>query len=948
MTEDLIEENLETETVPALPKVHRSERASRAEMLFAGHYLNIFGILLLVTGLASYLKSSGASSGMLESMLGGALGVVLLIIGEYFYRKGLKQYSHPVLTGGFCLLFFTACSAHFRHELMGQETLFALLLPLVICSNASVFRYDSKMIGNVMLVVYFFTPLFITFTFQSFSIIFFYLLAINLGSTIVAFHKKWDFQLLVSSLGSYALYFAHFRSESNALNSLLLLFVIYGLSLLANNILYFFRPEASDYNLVLSFVNPTVFAILSAVTILALPNWARVSAYCVLALIHGVIAFIADDRRGENSNFLPLATSSLSLCLLFSSAAISFVTYFSDSTTYFGLVTLLWFGFALALLAIAFKVDRHSVVLSRFSYFGMLLAVAQVVYVLPSMVGSQMLQVASLGLYASYFLLLFARRENLSLRQGQVFKLVGFSAAPLTIFTVGGFGVPVTAAASFGVLALLCSRLPLDKELKHFRVIPLCFAVAALCYGASPFVNLGVESSWLPLLTASVGFSLHIIILYFKQIPYLWVFIGMALIGVALLPVAQSISLTCCTLALCHTLLVFLGSRVRDGELLAHCALVCSLLICRFAYFSWNFDNQALVVVLLVLGASSLLATKTDYSMNPLDYVFQGLLVLKVVAIGYDYYPMLCLVLGASLAFTLSKWKLPRIALFVHCLIAVGVLYVPIAISAPLAVLGMVVIPGSCFAGYLLADSESAKGSGYSLMTGLGTFAFMKFSFCLQAGPLSTLLWGGLAMALLAFSAKNKLITNWNEVGQGVFDYSRVLFFFSFVKSVLIDASSFKALGFGYFLLAFMLSAVFLVSGHAFVKKREVRNYFVILGLLVSCFHLTLLSHSLYGDRLIFQPVLSGFWSLVGFVVIAVGVAATVKVYRMFGLTTLVGNTLKILFVDIHVLDSYSQVNTYLILGTLLMMTSFLYQKQKDRLCGIEPAATNAPAPVPL
>lgn len=945
MTLDLINEVDDTE--PKLSTIHKSERASKAEMLFAGHYLNIFGILLLLTGLVSYFKSSGASSGLLESMLGGALGVVLLVIGEYFFRNGLKQYSHPVLTGGFCLLFFTACSAHFRHDLMGQETLFALLLPLVVCSNASVFRYDSRMIGNVMLVVYFFTPLFVTFTFHKFSTIFFYLLAINLGSTIVAFHKKWDFQLLASSLGSYALYFAHFRTES-ALNSLLLLFVIYGLSLLANNILYFFRPVASDYNLVLSFVNPTVFATLSTVTIMELPNWARVTAYTGLAIVHGLIALIADDRRAETSNFLPLATSSLSLSLLFASAAISFVTYFSDSTTYFGLVTLLWFAFALVLLLTAFKLDRHSVVLSRFSYFGVLLAVAQVVYVLPSMAGSQSLQVVSLCLYTAYFLVMLAKRAGLSLEQSALFKVLGFGAAPLFIFAIDGMLSPAPAAVSFGLLAGLSLCLPLQADkLPEFRVVPHCFSAAALWYAVAPGWELGVESSIWPILASGLGIATHWALANFRKVPYLWVWVGAALIGTALLPVGESVSLTCLSLALCHLLLVFLGGKVKEGELLVYCSGFCTLLICRISVLDPALDIRALGMALLIIGLSSIVVYRGGRSLPWLDYVLQGVLVLKLGELGYHIYPLICLLLGGGLAVALSRHNAPRLALLVHSAVGFGVLFLPLRQSIAASILGLVLVSGSYFLSYFVAGSREVAPRVYNAIAGLGTFAFLKFSLCLHSGPSITLSWSILATALLAYSAKAGLIRNWNEVGQGLFDYSRFLFFLSFVKSVLMDANSFGAVDIRYFLPAFLLSATFLVSGHLFVEKREIRNYFVILGLLVSCFHLTLLSHSLYGDRLIFQPLLSGFWSLVGFLVVAVGVALAVKVYRLFGLTTLVGNTVKILVVDIHVLDSYSQVNTYLILGTLLMMTSFLYQRQKDRLCGVSlPAKTSAPVPL--
>ena len=51
--------------------IRADERASRAEMKFAGYYLNLGGVLLLLVGLVSYLKS--AAPGGFSAMASGGV-----------------------------------------------------------------------------------------------------------------------------------------------------------------------------------------------------------------------------------------------------------------------------------------------------------------------------------------------------------------------------------------------------------------------------------------------------------------------------------------------------------------------------------------------------------------------------------------------------------------------------------------------------------------------------------------------------------------------------------------------------------------------------------------------------------------------------------------------------------------------------------------------------------
>jgi predicted membrane protein DUF2339 len=902
------------------------EQATVAEMKFAGHYLNFFGMFLLVVGIVSYFKSTGASNGLLETMLGAALGLVLLGAGEYFFGQGYSNYSHPLLTGGFCLLFFAVCSGHFRHGLMGQEAMFGWLLLVVVASNASVFRHDSKLIGNVMLTVYFLTPIFMTFSFQNFTTIFLYLLAINLGATVVAFHKRWEFQLTVSALGSYAFYFTHFRTEV-ASNSLAFLLAVYGLSLVVNYLLYFFQPESGDSNLLLSLVSQVIFIVLSGVVVMGLPNWSRVTLYTLLALVQAGVAVMADVRRKDHDNFVTLATGSLILCLLFVSVSISFVTYFSESTTFFGLVTFLWFSFALVTLELGIRIKRHRRVLGRFSYFGLVLGAAQVMYVLPSMQNSEALQMAGLVMYWSYFTSFFLRRNILE--DNQVYALSGAAVAGcfLTVNTVMGPVSPIWATLAFSILAVVFFCVKIECKFRFLKLLPYAMGGAALyssCFLRSNTISFVVLSA----LVLVMGGALEYALRHGRKCGEVWFWIGLLAVRIAFLPLQASFSLVLVGLAVVHLLGKLASLWITRGDVLSRTVEIATTVIAAMIFFLDSPPLSTLIAVVSILMLSQVLQFWLDGESSSWDLGLCLILVGVLIAQGYQPYPVACLVIVSLVALGLAFVDTP-ICVGFQMATACAFLFLPFGIGLSI---GLTLVVGVLAAtSYRVAQSSSslliqASMAGFLL-------AFLKWTLMIDLGPFSTLCWAGAAICLLYYAVSHEELGLWNECNGGLFDFSRGMYFLAFVKAITFDTNFVGSLQPWQYPCTFLVGALFLASGHLLIRKREVRNLFLVLGLMVCCFQLTFILHSWWGDRTLFQPLLSGFWSAVSLLVIACGINLNLRVYRLFGLVMLVANTAKILLVDIHVLDSYSQTNTYLILGVLLMTTSFLYQRRRAELC---------------
>lgn len=914
--------------------VDNTERASQAELQFAGNYLNLLGLLLLLIGLGSYIRSAGAPFGLLEVLLSGGLGTVLLVGGAYLYTCGLTQYSKPLLAAGLCLDFFSLCSAHFRHQFISQGALFLGLLCLVVIANLAAFKLDAKIIGTAMLIVCFFAPVFITFRFQSFSTIFIYLLAVNLGSAAVAFYKRWDFQLLAAALGSYALYFFHFRDEE-AVRSLCMLALIYALSLIGNNLLYFVRPQVSDYNIVLSFVNPTVFAVLSAVVILRMPNWVAVASYLILATVHGVLAREADTRREKNENFLPLATTNLSLSLLFLYVAVSFMTYFSNETTFFGPVTLLLFGLALTLQQASFRLERHGLVLSRFSYLALLLAGAQAWYVLPSMPDSLVLRWMSVALYSVYLGVMLIRHRQLSERQkSMLYLFVGLGTWLLWTLATDTLST-VYLILFAGVFAALSAALPLrQNELPYLEVLPHLAGVYLCLLALRSTGQLGAVAA-LIVATAIFGISIQAGIVRKSSLANLWLWPAFLLCYLTA-TAAHSIPLPGLYASLGAHLVLFAASLNLRGR--SELRLLCFLPLCALVCISWlaHWTYLDLSICFAALGLAYRAALNHSQESAHTELIGMAGLLAAGFFKTYQIDPYICYLAAAFVGALFWRFRAWRLGLASQAFLTVTLLGSHFKLQPAQQAVLLLVLATTFILSYRWGRSLDSVEEIYpSLSAAGGLLTFGKLSYLLAPGSFSTLIWALLATLGLRYCKKHGLETDdWRAQYGNLFDHTRILFIACFIKAVFYDANFNAVMSGPHFFWAVLLGALFLSQAHFGVRVREIRNMFIVAGLLVFCFQAAFLLHGLWGDRAVLQPLLSGFWSLVGFLSVWVGVRACLKVYRYFGLVTLVGNTAKILVVDIHVLDAYSKVNTYLILGVMLMLTSLLYQKQQDRLLG--------------
>ncbi|MDQ7822330.1 MAG: DUF2339 domain-containing protein [Candidatus Eremiobacteraeota bacterium] len=875
-----------TSTTKASTAKTYTEKASRMEMEFAGTWLNFTGIIFLIIGIITYLTITLRSAGLLQAIGGIGLGLLLVFIGHYLYQKNMQKFAHPLIGGGFCILFFTVCASYFYYHIIGSYVLFCSIFAIVAWSGISIFKYDSKLIGNGMLIAAFLAPFFMQFSFSGTGIITFYLIAINCGVAYVAYYKKWDYFTTVAFLATYLLYFYNFHM-TQPVHALFFLIAIYLLFLLSNNILHFTRKSSSDYHLFLSYLSPTVFAITSYFVLLKMANIWATSVYVLLGVIHLGLTWQARKMEEKDPMFSEIVRNNLVLGILFLTASVSFITYFSKGTTCFSIVTALWFAEALGLLKLSFLAGEYGKILRRYSYFAMLLASAQLLYVIPTMEGNLNLAISrfviyllSAGVYLAYFLTLYGRRDSLGEEERAAMTTALTASMAVVTYMVGSFSpAPLLLPVAYGILSfstlLAAGRILPEYErfMRRASVIYLVMAsyqvFAVLPDLAAPATAAINNERWMWLVMACAYFG------YFSTL-----YRGMGNAGKE-----ERAYMTMSLLAsLC--LGSYLVMTMASG--LLYLQVAATLVSALFIYMSFRYYE-------LLKGWQNL--GHIGLMLTVLSILGSGLFINRA-----PFTPFLNLQFGAMLL-----------------------------IAAVLYLTGTVLRKNED----LIVKEEKWTIAAIPYMIGI---VLMKSVLAETTGSASTLIWALTALGLLVKGQKD-------PKGSHYLTLAQFTFLVSFIKSVLFDANfvcvsggidiaATGAASLRLFDVAAIIGiiAIYVVAARMVWANFDLRNFLIALALFIFCFQSSFILYKFYGILDYFQVILSGFWSIFAFLFITYGIYQELKISRQFGLMLLVASILKICFVDLWVLNAYNKVTTFIIIGVLLLITSFLYQKHRNIL----------------
>jgi uncharacterized membrane protein len=83
------------------------------------------------------------------------------------------------------------------------------------------------------------------------------------------------------------------------------------------------------------------------------------------------------------------------------------------------------------------------------------------------------------------------------------------------------------------------------------------------------------------------------------------------------------------------------------------------------------------------------------------------------------------------------------------------------------------------------------------------------------------------------------------------------------------------------------------------------------------------------------QLTLSAVWAVYSIFLVALGILKKIRVIRFFAIILFGITILKVFLFDLSSLDTIYRILSFLILGVILILVSFLYQVFKDRISGI-------------
>jgi len=217
------------------------ERNPDLEKFIGENLINKIGVLILVLGISYFVKYAIDKDWINEPARVG-IGVLcggLLLGFAHKLRKNYAAFSSVLVAGAIAIFYFTIAIAFHDYHLFGQTAAFIIMVAITAFSALISLSYDRKELAVLSLIGGFAVPFMVSTGEGNYVVLMSYLIILDVGILILAYHKKWGIINILSYVFTVILYgswlgMEMFKVNPHYLGALVFGFAFYLIFILIN------------------------------------------------------------------------------------------------------------------------------------------------------------------------------------------------------------------------------------------------------------------------------------------------------------------------------------------------------------------------------------------------------------------------------------------------------------------------------------------------------------------------------------------------------------------------------------------------------------------------------------------------------------------------------------------------------------------------------------------
>ncbi|HEX2936669.1 MAG TPA: DUF2339 domain-containing protein [Bacteroidales bacterium] len=164
------------------------------EKFIGENLMSKIGIAILVLGIGYFVKYA-IDKDYINEFGRTAIGFIVgggIIALAHRMRKDYKTFASILIGGGLAILYTTVTIAYQLYNLFPQAAAFAILIIITIFAVLLSLLYDKRELAIISLIGGFASPFMVSTGAGNYIVLFTYLLILNAGMVVIAWHKRWN------------------------------------------------------------------------------------------------------------------------------------------------------------------------------------------------------------------------------------------------------------------------------------------------------------------------------------------------------------------------------------------------------------------------------------------------------------------------------------------------------------------------------------------------------------------------------------------------------------------------------------------------------------------------------------------------------------------------------------------------------------------------------------